>query len=95
MVIVSRLFHADVSSRYRRFAQTATNLLPWDTGTDENLFVRKPMGGSTRLRWVSEQSKHRRTATRQRSIRRSTPKQFPLYTAQQRVPLEDGPLKIV
>jgi len=53
------------------------------------------MGGSTRLRWVSEQSKHRRTATRQRSIRRSMPKQFPLDTAQQRVPLEDGPLKIV
>jgi hypothetical protein len=39
------------------------------------------MGGSTRLRWVSENSKHRRTATRQRSIRGSTPKQFPLDTA--------------
>ena len=53
------------------------------------------MGDSARLRWVSEHSKHRRTATRQRSIRCSTPKQFPLDAAKQRVPLEDDPLKIV
>jgi len=53
------------------------------------------MGGSAHLRWVSENSKHRRPATRQRGIHGSTPEQFPLDTAQSGMPPEDGRLEIV
>jgi len=53
------------------------------------------MGGSARLRWVSEDSEHRRPATRQRGICGSVPKQFPLDTAESRVPPEDSHLEIV
>jgi hypothetical protein len=94
-VVKLGLFHHTSRSHGGQFAQTAADLFPRNCGTDENLVVRKPICGSTRLRWVSEQSKHRRTATRQRSIFRSTLKQFPLDTAEQGVPLEDRSLEIV
>ncbi len=53
------------------------------------------MGGSAHLRWVLENPKHRRPATRQRGIHGSTPEQFPLDTAQSGMPPEDGRLEIV
>ena len=53
------------------------------------------LGGSTRLRWVSENSKHRRTATRQRRFRCSLLEQFPPDTAEARVPPENRSLEII
>src|SRR5882762_1732318 len=62
---------------------------------NEGLFVLKPDSGSARQRWARENSKHRRTATRQRGFRSSLPQQFPLDFCQARVTPENGPLKII
>src|SRR6266849_6920502 len=62
---------------------------------NEGLFVLKPDSGSARQRWARENSKHRRTATRQRGFRSSLPKQFPLDFCQVRVTPENGPFKII
>src|SRR5713226_1742399 len=43
-----------------------------DCLANEGLIVRKPDSGSARQRWARENSKHRRTATRQRGFRRSS-----------------------
>jgi hypothetical protein len=61
----------------------------------EDLVFRKQPGGSARLRWVWEYSKHRRTATRQRGFRSSSPEQSPANTSQPRVPPEDNRLEII
>src|SRR5713226_6033423 len=62
---------------------------------NEGLIVLKPDSGSARQRWARENSKHRRTATRQRGFCRSSPKQFPLDGCQSRVAPENGGLKII
>src|ERR1700720_3343392 len=45
---------------------------PGDSFHDKSRIFRELSGGSARLRWVSEYSKHRRPATRQRGIRGSS-----------------------
>src|SRR5271170_4719984 len=62
---------------------------------NEGLIVRKPNSGSARHRWARENSKHRRTATRQRGFCSSVLKQYPLDLLQSRVTLEHRPFKIV
>jgi hypothetical protein len=59
------------------------------------LVFRKQPGGSARLRWVSEYSKHRRTATRQRGFRSSFLKQDPVNTSQPGMPPENDRLEII
>src|SRR5260370_40829871 len=60
---------------------------------NEGLIVLKPDSGSARQRWARENSKHRRTATRQRGFCRSSPKQFPLAGCYSRVAPENGRLE--
>src|SRR3954468_2245086 len=62
---------------------------------NEGLVVRKPNSGSARQRWARENSKHRRTATRQRGFCGSYSKQSPFDCCQSRVTLENSLLKIV
>src|SRR5207249_5322460 len=62
---------------------------------NEGLIVRKPNSGSARHRWARENSKHRRTATRQRGFCRSLLKQGPLDLTKPGMPPEHRPLKIV
>src|SRR6202165_4494164 len=62
---------------------------------NEGQVVRKPNSGSARHRWARENSKQRRTATRQRGLWRSLLKQIPLDLIQPVIALENGLLKIV
>src|SRR5690242_19835642 len=62
---------------------------------DEGLIVRKPNSGSARHRWARENSKHRRTATRQQGFCRSLLKQIPLDFSQTGMLLEDRFFEIV
>src|SRR6266849_2104679 len=62
---------------------------------NEGLIVRKPDSGSARQRWARENSKHHRTATRQRGFCRPSLKQAPLDSAKPGMPPENWPLKIV
>src|SRR5438132_458068 len=66
-----------------------------DSLANEGLVVRKPNSGSARQRWARENSKHRRTATRQRGFCGSYSKQSPFDCCQSRVTLENSLLKIV
>src|ERR1700758_5059449 len=49
-----------------------------DSLANEGLIVRKPNSGSARHRWARENSKHPRTATRQRGFCSSSLEQLPL-----------------
>src|SRR5580692_6607017 len=62
---------------------------------NKGLIVRKPNSGSARHRWARENSKHRRTATRQRGFCSSSLKQGPLDLSKTGVTPENGPLEIV
>jgi hypothetical protein len=62
---------------------------------DESLIQRKSNSSSARLRWARENSKHRRTATRQQGFCCSVLKQIPFDFSQTGVLLEDRILKIV
>src|SRR5215471_8262836 len=62
---------------------------------NKSLIERKPNSGSARLCWARENSKHRRTATRQQGFCRSVLKQFPLDFSQTGVLLEDRFFEIV
>src|SRR5438874_1919662 len=62
---------------------------------NEGLIVRKPNSGSARHRWARENTKHRRTATRQRGFRSSFLKQLPLDLIKPGMPLENRPFKII
>src|ERR1700719_2938606 len=62
---------------------------------NEGVFVLKPDSGSARQRWARENSKHRRTATRQRGFCSSALKQSPLDLSKSRVTLKNRPFKIV
>src|SRR6266849_953867 len=66
-----------------------------DTLANEGLIVRKPNSGSARHRWARENSKHRRTATRQRGFCSSSLEQPPLDLIKPGMPLENGSLEIV
>src|SRR5205814_1388328 len=57
--------------------------------------LRKPNSGSARLSWARENSKHRRTATRQQGFCCSVLKQNPFDFSQTEVPLEDHFFKII
>src|ERR1700674_4146576 len=61
---------------------------------DENRIFRELSGGSARLRWVSEDSKHRRPATRQRGFRGSSLEQCVPNFSEARVAAKDRPLEI-
>src|SRR5271168_4287417 len=62
---------------------------------NEGLVVRKPNSGSARHRWARENSKHRRTATRQRGFCSSSVEQIPLDLIKPRMPPEHRTLEIV
>jgi hypothetical protein len=62
---------------------------------NESLIERKPNSGSARLRWARENSKHRRTATRQQGFCSSVLKQNPFDFSQTGVLLENHFLKII
>src|SRR6266436_4213104 len=62
---------------------------------NEGAFVLKPDSGSARQRWARENSKHRRTATRQRGFCSSALKQSPLDLSQSRVTPKNRAFKIV
>src|SRR5437899_7166941 len=66
-----------------------------DSLADEGLIVRKPNSGSARHRWARENTKHRRTATRQRGFRSSSLEQLPLDLIKPAMPLENRPFKVV
>src|SRR3984893_15755856 len=61
----------------------------------EGQVVRKPNSGSARHRWARENSKHRRTATRQRGFCSSSLEQLPLDSIKPGMPSENRPLEIV
>jgi len=63
--------------------------------TKEDFVFREHTRGSARLRWVSEYSEHRRPATRQRGFQRPLFEQCAPYTAEARMPPEDGHLEII
>src|ERR1700730_6794761 len=69
--------------------------LPRNSFDDENRICRELSGGSARLRWVSEDSKHRRPATRQRGICGSSLEQSGPDFPESRMAAEDRPLEIV
>src|ERR1700686_291058 len=62
---------------------------------NEGQVVRKPNSGSARHRWARENSKHRRTATRQRGFCSSSLEQLPLDSIKPGMPSENRPLEIV
>src|SRR4029077_12152933 len=62
---------------------------------NKGLIVRKPNSGSARHRWARENSKHRRTATRQRGFCSSFLKQGPLDLIKAGMTPENGQLEIV
>src|SRR5260370_14400866 len=62
---------------------------------NEGLVVLKPNSGSARHRWARENTKHPRTATRQRGFCRSSLEQLPPDLIQPPLPPENRPLEIV
>src|SRR5579864_4343523 len=62
---------------------------------NKGLIVRKPNSGSARLRWARENSKHRRTATRQRGFCSSAVEQSPLDLIKTGVTPENGRLEVI
>src|SRR5580692_1894469 len=66
-----------------------------DCLANKGLIVRKPSSGSARHRWARENSKHRRTATRQRGFCSSSLKQGPPDLSKTGVTPENGRLEIV
>src|SRR5437764_10450899 len=78
----------DTKRRWKADSTASTRGLPRDMHptsvpvareclANEGLIVRKPNSGSARHRWARENSKHRRTATRQRGFCRSSLEQDP------------------
>ncbi|HEX7697865.1 MAG TPA: hypothetical protein VF394_10735, partial [Candidatus Acidoferrum sp.] len=57
--------------------------------------MRKPDSGSARHHWARENSKHRRTATRQRGFCSSSLEQLPLDLIKPGMPPENRLLEIV
>src|SRR5271167_3593503 len=93
---------ADQPRQNRGHKSTSTSALHFtnvpvtrESLANKGLIVRKPNSGSARLRWARENSKHRRTATRQRGFCSSSVKQGPLDLTKTGVTPENGPLKIV
>src|SRR5580704_3482299 len=70
-------------------------LFPGNSFHDKNRIFRELSGGSARLRWVSEYSKHRRPATRQRGIRSSSLEQSVPNFSEARMAAKDRSLEIV
>ena len=68
---------------------------PRNRFAEEGLIVRKPDSSSARLRWVRENTKHRRTATRQQGFCSSSMKQIPLDFGKPRMPPENCRLEII
>src|ERR1700741_23090 len=68
---------------------------PGNSFDDENRIFRKRTSGSARTRWVSEDSEHRRPATRQRGICGSSLEQSVPNFLQARMTAENRLLKIV
>src|SRR6201985_1228127 len=68
---------------------------PGDSIDDENRIFRKCTSGSARTRWVSEDSEHRRPATRQRGICRSSVEPSVPNFLQARMTAENGLLEVV
>src|ERR1700680_3210052 len=68
---------------------------PREGFSNENLVPWKRPSGSARLRWVSENSEHRRPATRQRGFCGSFLEQPGLDLSQPRKPRENGRLEII
>src|ERR1700738_1930845 len=62
---------------------------------NEGVFVLKPNSGSARQRWARENSKHRRTATRQRGFCSSSLEQLPLDLIKPGMTPENRLLEIV
>src|SRR5260370_8751459 len=60
-----------------------------DSLANEGLVVRKANSGSARQRWARENSKHRRTATRQRAFFSSSLGQLPLDLIKPGIPPEN------
>src|ERR1700693_1758369 len=69
--------------------------LPRNSFDDKNRIFRELSGGSARLRWVSEDSKHRRPATRQRGIRSSSLEQSVPNFSEARMAVNDRSLQNV
>jgi hypothetical protein len=70
-------------------------LRPRNGRAEKNFIFRKRSGSPARLRWVLIDSKHRRTATRQRGLCGSLLKQLPLDRSQAGIPGKNSSLKIV
>src|SRR5580700_5882179 len=70
-------------------------VFPGDSFDDENRIFRKRTSGSARTRWVSEDSEHRRPATRQRGICSSSLEQSVPDFSKSRMASENGSLEIV
>src|SRR5580700_1476209 len=70
-------------------------IFPGNSFDDENRIFRKRTSGSARTRWVSEDSEHRRPATRQRGICGSSLEQSVPNFLQARITAENGLLEIV
>src|ERR1700751_2431232 len=70
-------------------------IFPGNSFDDENRIFRKCTSGSARTRWVSEDSEHRRPATRQRGICGSSLEQSVPNFLQARMTAENGLLKVV
>src|ERR1700756_5403579 len=84
----------DTPSLERSLNQTSITIAR-DGFANEGLVGRKPYSGSARQRWARENSKHRRTATRQHGFCCSCSKQSPLDRCKSRVTLENGPFEII
>jgi hypothetical protein len=76
-------------------AQQTSVPIARDGLANEGQIVRKPCSGSARHRWARENSKHRRTATRQRGFCSSSLEQHPLDSIKPGIPPENGPLEII
>src|SRR5208282_4093568 len=85
------------SPRGRRLATAhrAAILFPRNRFRDENQVVRKLHRGTARLRWGLEDSKHRRTAARQRDSCGSVAEQSALDARQPGVPAKHRRLEII
>src|SRR4029077_8625660 len=70
-------------------------IFPGDSFDDENRIFRKCTSGSARTRWVSEDSEHRRPATRQRGICSSSLEQSVPDFSEARMTPENRSLKVV
>src|SRR5437899_12619992 len=96
----------DTKRRWKADSTASTRGLPRDMHptsvpvardglANEGLIVRKPNSGSARHRWARENSKHRRTATRQRGLCSSSLEQFPLDLIKPGITLENRSLEII